>query len=61
MLTKPATKPDFTMPFPKSSILNELRSFLPKLKQSNEHILNDDDLRKRMTIDINDGKHIKLG
>jgi hypothetical protein len=56
MLSKPTTKPDFTTPFPKSSILSQLKSFLPMLKDSNEKILNDDELRKKMCIEVNEGR-----
>ena len=54
MMSKPAKKPNFTMPFSKPSVLNQLKDFLPKLKQSNEDILNNEQLRKDMWIEVNE-------
>ena len=42
------------MPFPKSSILSQLKDFLPKLKQSTEELMNNEELREKWKIDIND-------
>lgn len=55
LMSKPSKKPDFSMPLPKSSILSQLKEFLPKFKESTEEILTNDDLRKRMWIELNDG------
>ncbi|CAI2371978.1 unnamed protein product [Moneuplotes crassus] len=52
LLARPSQKPDFSMPLPKSSVLNDIKSFLPQFKTSTEELINNDELRKNMNIDI---------
>ena len=53
MLRKPGKKPDFRMPLPQSSILSQVKDFLPELQASTSKI---EEHNHEMGIEITETK-----